>query len=121
MVFSRMRPTKKFTEQIQLNPYSKQYLSDSSKYRKDYLKKFGATKKIINISLVDSLDPAYSAGTAFKLVGTNSDDLGRIYKVNLQDELIVNSSVNYGVDDYKNYLIFQNSIIHHYKIMEILF
>ena len=67
-------------------------------------------KKIINISLVDSLDPAYSAGTAFKLVGTNTDDLGRIYKVNLQDELIVNSSVNYGVDDYKNYLIFQTPI-----------
>jgi hypothetical protein len=71
----------------------------------------GITKKrITNISLVDSLDPAYTAGTAFKLVGTNSDDLGRVYKVNSQDELTVNSSVNYGVDDYKNYLIFETPI-----------
>jgi hypothetical protein len=71
----------------------------------------GITKKrITNISLVDSLDPAYAAGTAFKLVGANSDDLGRVYKVNSQDELIVNSSVNYGVDDYKSYLIFQTPI-----------
>ena len=71
----------------------------------------GITKKrFTNISLVDSLDPAYAAGTAFKLVGTNSDDLGRVYKVNAQDELTVNSSVNYGVDDYKNYLIFETPI-----------
>ena len=71
----------------------------------------GITKKrITNISLVDSLDPAYTAGTAFKLVGTNSDDLGRVYKVNSQDELTVNSSVSYGVDDYKNYLVFQTPI-----------
>ena len=63
-------------------------------------------KKFTNISLVDSLDPAYTAGTAFKLVGTNSNDLGRIYKVSSNDELFVNSSVNYGVDDFKNYLIF---------------
>jgi hypothetical protein len=71
----------------------------------------GITKKrITNISLVDSLDSAYAAGTAFKLVGTNSDDLGRIYKVNSQDELTVNSSVNYGVDDYKSYLIFQTPV-----------
>lgn len=72
-------------------------------------------KKFTNISLVDSLDPAYTSGTAYKLVGTNSDDLGRIYKVNAKDELFVNSSVNYGIDDYKNYLIFEtpvdNSII----------
>ena len=67
-------------------------------------------KKVTNISLVDSLDPAYTAGTAFKLVGTNPDDLGRVYKVNSQDELTVNSSVNYGVDDYKNYLIFETPI-----------
>jgi len=71
----------------------------------------GTTKKrITNISLVDSLDPAYAAGTAFKLVGTNANDLGRIYKVNSQDELTVNSSVSYGVDDYKNYLVFATPI-----------
>jgi hypothetical protein len=71
----------------------------------------GITKKrITNISLVDSLDPAYTAGTAFKLVGTNSDDLGRVYKVNSNDELTVNSSVSYGVDDYKNYLVFSTPI-----------
>ena len=67
-------------------------------------------KKFTNISLVDSLDPAYTAGTAFKLVGTNSDDLGRIYKVSSKDELFVNSSINYGVDDFKNYLIFETPI-----------
>ena len=67
-------------------------------------------KKFTNISLVDSLDPAYSAGTAFKLVGTNSNDLGRVYKVSSKDELFVNSSVNYGVDDFKNYLIFETPV-----------
>ncbi len=67
-------------------------------------------KKFTNISLVDSLDPAYASRTAFKLVGTNSDDLGRVYKVNSKDELLVNSAVNYGVDDYKNYLIFETPI-----------
>ena len=67
-------------------------------------------KRFTNISLIDSLDPAYSAGTAFKLVGTNTNDLGRIYKVSSKDELTVNSSVNYGVDDYKNYLIFDTPI-----------
>ena len=48
-------------------------------------------KKFTNISLVDSLDPAYTSGTAYKLVGTNSDDFGRIYKVNSKDELFINS------------------------------
>jgi hypothetical protein len=71
----------------------------------------GITKKrITNISLVDSLDPAYTAGTAFKLVGTNPDDLGRVYKVNSQDELTVNSSISYGVDDYKSYLVFSTPV-----------
>lgn len=67
-------------------------------------------KKFTNVSLVDSLDPAYTAGTAFKLVGTNSDDLGRIYKVSSNDELSVNSSVNYGIDDYKSYIIFETPV-----------
>jgi hypothetical protein len=67
-------------------------------------------KKFTNISLVDSLDPAYTSGTAFKLVGTNPDDLGRVYKVNTTDELFINSAVNYGVDDYKNYIIFETPI-----------
>ena len=67
-------------------------------------------KKFTNISLVDSLDPAYTSGTAYKLVGTNSDDLGRVYKVSSKDELFINSSVNYGIDDYKNYLIFETPI-----------
>ena len=67
-------------------------------------------KKFTNISLVDSLDPAYTSGTAYKLVGTNSDDLGRVYKVSSNDELFVNSSVNYGVDDYNNYLVFETPI-----------
>ena len=67
-------------------------------------------KKFTNISLVDSLDPAYTSGTAYKLVGTNSDDLGRVYKVSSNDELFVNSSVNYGIDSYKNYLVFETPI-----------
>lgn len=67
-------------------------------------------KKFTNVSLVDSLDPAYAAGTAFKLVGTNPEDLGRVYKVNTSDELTVNSTVNYGVDNYKNYLIFATPV-----------
>jgi len=67
-------------------------------------------KKFTNISLVDSLDPAYTSGTAYKLVGTNPDDLGRVYKLSSNDELFVNSSVNYGIDSYKNYLIFETPI-----------
>ena len=67
-------------------------------------------KRFTNISLVDSLDPSYAAGTAYKLVGTNANDLGRVYKVSSKDELTVNSSINYGVDDYKNYLIFETPI-----------
>ena len=67
-------------------------------------------KRFTNISLVDSLDPAYTAGTAYKLVGTNTNDLGRVYKVSSNDELFVNSSVNYGVDDYNNYLVFETPI-----------
>ena len=71
----------------------------------------GISKKIFtNISLVDSLDPAYAAGTAFKLVGTNPEDLGRVYKVNSKDELTINTSISYGVDDYKNYIIFASTV-----------
>ena len=48
-------------------------------------------KKFTNISLVDSLDPAYTAGTAFKLVGTNGATLPT-NKVPLN--LILNSNQN---------------------------
>ena len=41
-------------------------------------------KKFTNVSLVDSLDSSYATGTAFKLVGTNSDDLGRVYNLSTQ-------------------------------------
>ena len=69
-------------------------------------------KKFANVSLVDSLDSSYPTGTAFKLVGTNSDDLGRVYKVSTQDEISINIStdVNYGVDDYNGYLVFDQAI-----------
>jgi len=69
-------------------------------------------KKFTNVSLVDSLDSSYPTGTAFKLVGTNSDDLGRVYKVSTQDEISINIStdVNYGVDDYNGYLVFDQAI-----------
>ena len=69
-------------------------------------------KKFTNVSLVDSLDPAYSTGTAFKLVGTNADDLGRVYKVSTQDEITINisTSIEFGVDDYNGYLVFDQAI-----------
>jgi hypothetical protein len=69
-------------------------------------------KKYTNVSLVDSLDSSYTTGTAFKLVGTNSDDLGRIYKLSTQDEITINiaSDINYGVDDYNGYLVFDEAI-----------
>ena len=69
-------------------------------------------KKYTNVSLVDSLDSSYATGTAFKLVGTNSDDLGRVYKVSTQDEITINisSDINYGIDDYNGYIIFEQSI-----------
>jgi len=69
-------------------------------------------KKFTNVSLVDSLDSSYATGTAFKLVGTNSDDLGRVYKLSTQDEITINvsSDVTYGVDDYNGYLVFDAAI-----------
>lgn len=67
----------------------------------------GTSKRLINkVSLVDSLDPSYTAGTAFKLVGTNPDDLGRVYQINSNDVIAVNSTISFGVDDYKSYLVF---------------
>jgi len=69
-------------------------------------------KKFTNVSLVDSLDSSYATGTAYKLVGTNADDLGRVYKISTKDEIALNisSDINYGVDDYNGYLIFDQAI-----------
>ena len=69
-------------------------------------------KKFTNVSLVDSLDSSYATGTAFKLVGTNADDLGRVYKVSTQDEITLNISdqISYGVDDYNGYIVFDQAI-----------
>ena len=69
-------------------------------------------KQFTNVSLVDSLDSSYATGTAFKLVGTNPDDLGRIYKVSTQDEISINvsSDINYGIDDYNGYIVFDQAI-----------
>jgi len=75
---------------------------------------FAGTSKqeIQNVSLVDSLDNEYPEGTAFKLVGTNANDLGRIYDITSSDEITLNVStdITFGIDDYKNLLIFDTPI-----------
>ena len=75
---------------------------------------FSGTSKqeITNVSLVDSLDNEYPEGTAYKLVGTNADDLGRVYDVTSADKITLNVSTNitYGIDDYKNLIIFDTAI-----------
>ena len=75
---------------------------------------FSGTSKqeFTNVSLVDSEDSEYTSGTAFKLIGANSDDLGRVYKLSVADEVTLNtsSSVNFGIDDYKGYIVFESPI-----------
>ena len=55
---------------------------------------FSGTSKqeFTNVSLVDSEDSEYTSGTAFKLIGANSDDLGRVYKLSVADEITLNVS-----------------------------
>ena len=73
----------------------------------------GITQKIYkNLKLVNSFDPDYPDNTAFKLVGTSSSDLDRIYEPLSSDNLIltnVDTTVAYGIDDDKNLLIFPES------------
>ena len=70
----------------------------------------GITQKIYkNLKLVNSFDTDYPDNTAFKLVGTSSNDLDRIYEPLSTDNLIltnVDTTVAYGIDDDKNLLIF---------------
>lgn len=73
----------------------------------------GITQKIYkNLKLVNSFDPDYPDNTAFKLVGTSSSDLDRIYEPLSSDNLVltnVDTTVAYGIDDDKNLLIFPES------------
>ena len=75
---------------------------------------FAGTSKqeILNVSLVDSLDNEYPEGTAYKLVGANANDLGRVYDITSADVITLNvaTSVTYGIDDYKNLLIFDSPV-----------
>jgi hypothetical protein len=67
----------------------------------------GTSKQtFVNVSLVDSEDSEYTAQTAYKLVGTEPDDLNRIYKLKASDKIILNvsSSISYGIDSYKGYI-----------------
>ncbi len=69
-------------------------------------------QEITNVSLVDSLDSEYPERTAYKLIGTNSNDLHRVYEITSADEITLNVSTNisYGIDDYKNLIIFDTAI-----------
>jgi hypothetical protein len=69
-------------------------------------------QEIANVSLVDSLDSEYPERTAYKLIGTNSNDLHRVYEITSADEITLNVSTNisYGIDDYKNLIIFDTAI-----------
>lgn len=75
---------------------------------------FAGTSKqeILNVSLVDSLDNEYPEGTAYKLVGANANDLGRVYDITSADVITLNvaTNVTYGIDDYKNLLIFDSPV-----------
>ena len=73
----------------------------------------GTSKQTFNnVSLVDSEDSEYTAQTAFKLVGTEPDDLNRIYKLKASDKITLNVSreISYGIDSYKGYIIFSSPI-----------
>jgi hypothetical protein len=73
----------------------------------------GTSKQTFNnVSLVDSEDSEYTAQTAFKLVGTEPDDLNRIYKLKASDKITLNVSreISYGIDSYKGYIIFSSAI-----------
>lgn len=73
----------------------------------------GITQKVFkNLKLVNSFDPDYPDNTAFKLVGTSTSDLDRIYEPLSSDNLVLTNidlSVSYGIDDDKNLLIFPSS------------
>ena len=73
----------------------------------------GTSKQVFNnVSLVDSEDSEYTAQTAYKLVGTESDDLHRVYKLKASDKVTLNvsSDITYGIDSYKGYIIFSSPI-----------
>ena len=68
--------------------------------------------KYINLKLVNSYDQDYPDNTAFKLVGTSSNDKDRIYEPSSDDSLIVygiDSSISYGIDNDKNLVIFDQN------------
>lgn len=70
----------------------------------------GITQNIYaNLRLEDSFDPDYTQYCAFKLVGTNENDLGRIYKPRSSDNLVVTNiddGISFGIDNDKNLIIF---------------
>jgi hypothetical protein len=69
----------------------------------------GTTQEVyLDLELVDSLDPDYTANTAFYFKGTESDILGRKIYPNSTDIITiigVGESINFGVDDSKGLLI----------------
>ena len=68
--------------------------------------------KYTNLKLVDSFDDSYPDNTAFKLVGTSSNDKERIYEPSSDDTVVVfgiDSSITYGIDNDKNLLIFDEN------------
>ena len=73
----------------------------------------GITQKIYkNLKLVNSFDQDYPDNTAFKLLGTSSNDFDRIYEPLSTDNIIltnIDTTVAYGIDDDKNLLIFPES------------
>lgn len=73
----------------------------------------GITQKVYkNLKLVNSFDPDYPENTAFKLVGTSSNDYDRIYVPFSSDNLVltnIDTTIAYGIDDDKNLLIFPES------------
>jgi len=69
----------------------------------------GTTQEVyLDLELVDSLDPDYTANTAFYFKGTEPDILGRKIYPNSTDIITiigVGESINFGVDDSKGLLI----------------
>ena len=73
----------------------------------------GITQKVFtNLKLVNSYDTDYPDNTAFKIVGTSSNDKNRIYKPRSTDNIIlsnIKNNTSYGIDDDKNLLIFPST------------
>lgn len=73
----------------------------------------GITQNVYNnLALENSYDDAYPENTAFRLIGTSSGDIGRIYYPTSNDTINItgiSNDASFGVDNDKNLIIFDEN------------